>query len=141
MPPYGMQVATIVNSKGMDFSFDVNAMIDWSWLEMVAQLDDGSMTDVVGVGLVRCEFAACANSYDYKMHHANRMAGRAQGPQLRVWDFVLWRADGTASGFTRSGRRRKSKRKRWNPIPSKCNVPTGEQGRTTAQARTSITKR
>ena len=95
LPPYGMQVATIVHPKGMDFSFDVNAMIDWSSLEMVAQLDEGSMKDVVGVGLVRCEFAARANSYDHKMHHANRMAGRAQGPQLRVWDFVLWRADGT----------------------------------------------
>ena len=93
--PYGMQVATIVHPKGMDFSFDVNAMIDWSSLEMFAQLDEGSMKDVVGVGLVRCEFAARANSYDRKMHHANRRAGRAQGPQLRVWDFVLWRADGT----------------------------------------------
>ena len=53
-------------------------MLDWSWLEMVAQLDEDSMFEVVGNGLVRCEFST-----------------RAAGPQLRVWDFVLWRADGS----------------------------------------------
>ena len=92
---HGMPVATLVHPKGMDFSFDDDAMINWSWLEMVAQLDEDSMFDVVGVGLVRCVFAARPNSYDHKTHHANRMAGRATGPQLRIWDFVLWRADGT----------------------------------------------
>ena len=95
LAPYGMPIATLVHPKGMDFSFDVDAMIDWSWLEMVAQLDEDSMFAVVGVGLIRCEFAARPNSYDHKTHHANRMAGRATGPQSRVYDFVLWRADGT----------------------------------------------
>ena len=95
LQPYGMQIAKMVHMRGADITFDCDEFIEWSWLEMVAQLDEGSMTDVVGVGLVRCELAARAKSYDHKMHHANRMAGRAQGPQLRVWDFVLWRADGT----------------------------------------------
>ena len=54
LPPYGMQVATTAHPKGMDFSFDVNAMIDWSSLESslekVAQLDEGSMKENVMTG-------------------------------------------------------------------------------------------
>ena len=57
LQPYGMQVAQCLHPKGMEYSFDENVMLDWSWLEMVAQLDEDSMFEVVGDGLVRCEFS------------------------------------------------------------------------------------
>ena len=96
LQPYSMQVAQCLHPKGMEYSFDENVMLDWSWLEMVAQLDEDSMFEVVGDGLVRCEFSRRTNSYDHKTHHAMIAAGKVhQGPQLRVWDFVLWRADGS----------------------------------------------
>ena len=80
----------------MDFTFHETQMVQWSWLEMVAQLDDTSMQQVVGDGLVRCEFSPRPNSYDHKTHHAMKQLGiDYNGPQLRIMDFVLWRTDRT----------------------------------------------
>jgi hypothetical protein len=94
--PCGMQRAQIKHEQGgPSFDFDYNDMIDWSWLEMIAQLEEESMFHVVGGGLVKCEFSARKNSYDHKTAHANVKTSKPQPPQLRVWDFVVWRADGS----------------------------------------------
>ena len=93
---HNVQIARISHAKGTAYSFDKNVMLDWSWLEMVAQLDEDSMLEVVGGGLVRCEFSRRPNSYDHATHFAmNAERNEHEGPQLRIWDFVLWREDGS----------------------------------------------
>ena len=96
LQPYDMQIAQILHSKGMAYSFDKNVMLDWSWLEMVAQLDEDSMLEVVGGGLVRCDFSRRPNSYDHALHCAMK-AERVEhkGPHEQLWDFVIWRKDGS----------------------------------------------
>ena len=48
---------------------------EWSWLEMLAQLDEDSMAFVVqgednrSRGLVGCDIAMRPGSYDHKRHH------------------------------------------------------------------------
>ena len=88
---------------GMDYDFDENRSHGWSWFEMVAQLDAESMAFVVNgadgrsCGLVSCSFALRPNSYDHKRHHQLRLAGTPKkDAQVRVWDFVLTRVDGSA---------------------------------------------
>ena len=77
----------------MDYDFDENLCHGWSWFEMVAQLDAESMAFVVNgadgrsCGLVSCSFALRPNSHHHKRHHQL---------QVRVWDFVLTRVDGSA---------------------------------------------
>ena len=44
-----------------------------------------------------CELSRRPNSYDHKRHNQLKHAQKPYGnPQLRVWDFVLIRDDGTA---------------------------------------------
>jgi hypothetical protein len=96
LQPHGMQVATVDHHKGMDYDVDYTRTKHWSWLEMVAQLEEDSMIRVVGGGLVKCEFSARPKSYAHDAHHAHRKASREQPKtKLRIYDFVLWRADGT----------------------------------------------
>lgn len=91
LQPYDMKIAKMVHMRGTDITFDCDEFIEWSWLEMVAQLDEKSMPKVVGNGLVRCELSIRPNSY-----HAHRRGGRKQPTRKqRVYDFVLWRADDT----------------------------------------------
>ena len=71
-------------------------MREWSWWELVAQLDDESLEYVVqdgdsSRGLIACEVRPRPNSYDHK-----RQVQRTDVPQLREWDFVLIRSDATA---------------------------------------------
>ena len=87
----------------MDWSFDETKLGQWSWLEMVAQLDDESMKVAVegeqgrSRGLIGCELLPRPGSYDHKRHHQLKMAGRPErSKQLSVWDFVLRRDDGSA---------------------------------------------
>ena len=48
-------------------------------------------------GLVSCSFALRPKSYDHKRHHQLRLAGTPKkDTQLRVWDFLVVRADGSA---------------------------------------------
>ena len=96
-------VAGIVKGAGMDWDFAENRSHDWSWFEMVAQLDAESMAFVVNgaegrsCGLVSCSFALRPNSYDHKRHHQLRVAGTPKkDAKVRVWDFVLTRVDGSA---------------------------------------------
>ena len=85
LQPYGMKIAKMVHMRGPDITFDFDEFIDWSWLEMVAQLDEKSMPKVVGNGLVRCELSIRPNSY-----HAHRKGGRKQPTtKQRVYDFIL----------------------------------------------------
>ena len=69
----------------------------WSWWDLVGQMDAQSIEYVVedGVntrGLVGCKFRLRPGSYD----HSRQVQIPGQGPQLRIWDFVLKRSDGTA---------------------------------------------
>ena len=98
LQPDFMQVATVIHEeKGPDFHFDFENTIAWCWLEMVAQLDEDSMFDVVGDGLVKCQFGSRPNSYAHDAAHAHKKAGRDQpATTQRIYDFILCRADGTA---------------------------------------------
>ncbi len=105
-PPYvfsnveAAQVAAINHGKGMGWDFDnQGARVPWNWLEMVAQMDAESMRTLVqgegghARGLTGCEFSPRPNSYDHKRHHALGAGGGTL--KLPIWDFVLWRSDGT----------------------------------------------
>ena len=72
-------------------------MREWSWHEMVAQLDLDSLRYVVedgdhSRGLVGCAFRPRTNSYD----HSRQVQRDAPQWRLIKWDFVLLRNDGTA---------------------------------------------
>ena len=96
-------VAAIVKGKGMDYDFDLTKVQYWSWLEMVAQLDDESMAYVVNGpdnrsrGLVACWVSSRPHSYDHKRHHQLKEARNPKkDAQLRVWDFFITRDDGSS---------------------------------------------
>jgi len=97
-----VELPAIIHPPGMDFTFDESKKVKWSWLEMVAQLDDASMTHVVrgpgnsSRGLVGCDIAPRPGSYDHARSVAQ--AQNAQGALLKLplWDFVLRREDGSA---------------------------------------------
>ena len=63
----------------MSFTFDESDMREWSWWEMVAQLDTKSMEIVVGSdrsgGLVGCKLQPRPGSYDHKRHHEKKKMG------------------------------------------------------------------
>ena len=93
-------VAGIRHPKGMSYTFDESEMGEWSWWEMVAMLNSESMEFVVASdrsgGLVGCRLEPRPGSYDHKRHHEKNLAGRPEtDTQLRVWDFVLIRKDGS----------------------------------------------
>jgi hypothetical protein len=86
----------------MQYSIDYKSQREWSWLEMVAQLQDEDLIKVVegndrrSRGLVTCSFSPRPNSYGHKMHHVLKQTGQPQPlAKLRIWDFVLRRDDGT----------------------------------------------
>ena len=101
--PNSCEIPAIVKGQGMDWDFNPAVLVKWSWHEMVAQLDAESMRVVVegdagrSGGLIRCELLPRPGfRYDHKRHHQLKDAGRAErNTQLRVWDFVLTRDDGS----------------------------------------------
>ena len=103
MLPGSCDMPAIVKGSGMGWTFNLDVMVTWSWHEMVAQLDTESMRVVVegdacrSGGLIRCELLPRPGfKYDHKRHHQLKDAGRAErNTQLRVWDFVLTRDDGS----------------------------------------------
>jgi hypothetical protein len=96
-------VAACHHHPGTEFEFDPHNMRDWSWQEMVAQLDDPSRELVVkgaggnNEGLTGCSFCVRPNSYDHMRHAAAVAAGTQEGPTVTkpMWDFVIHRSDGT----------------------------------------------
>ena len=90
-------VATIVHPLGVKYSFVEDDMREWSWWEMVAQLDDESLRYVVQDGdrirgLVGCEFRQRTGSYD----HRRQVQQPDIQAQFRCWDFIRTRSDGAA---------------------------------------------
>ena len=90
-------VATVVHGAETNYNFDMTQWVQWDWREMVAQLRDEDLRFVVGCGLQACEFSIRAGSYDIGRHYHNReqLRMRVQRIRLPVWDFVLFRSDGT----------------------------------------------
>ena len=78
------EVATFINGKGsgMQYELNTNLLQPWSWLEMVAQLNEASLAFVVNGadnssgGLVECWFAMRPNSYDHKRHIQRNHGGK-----------------------------------------------------------------
>ena len=97
------EVGKIVKKKGMNWHFEPDQFVKWYWQEMVAQLDAASMEEVVNNGpdgrsggLIGCAFMARPNSYDHKRHHQLKTDGKpVTDRKLRIWDFVLFRKDGS----------------------------------------------
>ena len=92
------EVAAIIHPLGTEFWFDHADMRVWSWWELVAQMDEESIRYVVedgdsSRGLVGCEFRPRTGSYDHSRQVQPAYGDRAQ---LRCWDFILRRSDGTA---------------------------------------------
>ena len=87
-------------SKGMTWEFS-DERTEWSWHEMIAQLDEASMEEVVNGpafrsrGLVGCSFAIRPGSYDHKRSHMLRQSGATIQHKLPYWDFVVHREDGS----------------------------------------------
>ena len=88
-------------AAGMVWEF-TDEWTEWSWHEMIAQLDEASMEEVVtgpsgrSGGLVGCSFAIRPGSYDHKRSHMLKMT--TSNPiehKLPYWDFVVHREDGS----------------------------------------------
>ena len=98
------EIPMIVKDKArpMAWDWDWQNMVQWSWLEMIAQLDDDSMAFVVtgqdgrSGGVVSCRVCPCPGSYDHKRHHKKASEGnRHQTVRLPRWDFLVMRDDDT----------------------------------------------
>ena len=77
-------VAAFIHPHGADVRFDEMDMREWSWWEMVAQLNEQSIEYVVedgvlGRGLVGCDIRARRTSYD----HQRQVRHPGKDPQLR----------------------------------------------------------
>ena len=108
-------VAAIVHPIGPKYSFVEDDMREWSWWEMVAQLDDESLRYVVqdgdrSRGFVGCEFRLREGSYD---HSRQVQMPNWDSRQLQCWDFVLKRSDGTAVALHPDWNTLKFKLMRW----------------------------
>ena len=84
------KIAEVVHPKGTSYSFNTDNMLEWRWQDMVAQLVDEDVRSVVqgrdgrGRGLVSCECAPRANSYDHKRQSAMRAAGKDQDTKFPI---------------------------------------------------------
>ena len=77
------------DSHGMQWGWKDSHVL-WSWQEMVAQLNDGSMDLVVNGldgrsgGLLGCSFLIRPNSYDHQRHHQLNAAGKPCNTKLPI---------------------------------------------------------
>ena len=100
-----VRVAHNLHLKGTNYSWDETKWHDWTWQEMVAQMDTTSMRLVVhgpddrSRGIVSCRLEKTEIT-DHKRNAARRTnpLARSPGEQLMAWDFVVVRDDG---GFCR----------------------------------------
>jgi hypothetical protein len=95
-------VAGIIKGKGMSYDFDESVSKKWHWFELVAQLDDHSIEYVVegpdqkSDSLRECWLSMLPGTYDHKRHHQLKEEGKPyQLEQLRVWNFLFVRSDGS----------------------------------------------
>ena len=107
-----IEVPVCDHPKGMEFSFDETRTNEWTWQEMVAQLDAESMKRVVegqyaavaedsnaavAEGIPK-QIAWCAivktDRYDHKRNHALKDYTTV----YYIWDFVFFRSDGSQIG-------------------------------------------
>jgi len=76
---------------------------EYRWCDLVSQLRDSDIVKLcstvdggVPCTIVSASFASRPGSYDHKRHHAQKELGCPRATsQLRVWDFVLERQDGS----------------------------------------------
>jgi hypothetical protein len=104
------EVPVINHPPGMGFSFDdVNNTTPWRWQEMVAQLDYGSIRDIIcrnelfdprqqhGAVFIQCKIQQ-TGKYSHKRAVAAKSGGIPENVPKKekptVWDFVLTRDDG-----------------------------------------------
>ena len=78
-------------------------MRQWSWLQMIAQLNPASLSKVVNgpdgssPGVTGCSFAVRPGSYDHNRSKLYAdLTGQPAEKRLPIWDFVVHRADGSA---------------------------------------------
>jgi hypothetical protein len=96
--------AEIIKGAGTTYSFSGDAVWDWNWHDMVAQMRDDSMEVAVtgkdragGIrsrGLVNCTIVQ-TDVYDHKRHAALKLEGHEPVQMLFEWHFVLHRDDGS----------------------------------------------
>ena len=79
-----------------------NEYQQWSWHELIAQLDPESRKLVItgpegrSCGVVGCSVAVRPNSYDHQRCHMIKiMTGKKPELKLPIWDFLVGRSDGT----------------------------------------------
>ena len=94
------EVAAIVHPLGTEYWFVDQDQRLWSWFMMVAQMNEESIKYVVedgvrGRSLIGCEIRKRDGSYD----HSRQVQLPRDHQQLRDWDFILKRNDGTAVRF------------------------------------------
>ena len=98
------EVATVLHGVRTNYAFDFTQMKPWSWQEMIAQLVPDDILWVVqgpdghSSGLLGCAVTPRPNSYDVKRHYRARIeeGQKHQTTQLSVWDFEVFRSDGTS---------------------------------------------
>ena len=97
--PLEVQKCKIQHWEGTSYSF-LEETETWSWVSMVASLDEASMRSVVtndglSRGLFYCSFSPRPNSYDHASSKALRDEGLEINTKMSVWDFLLIRDDGS----------------------------------------------
>ena len=99
LPLHGsINVRKVLPGEGHTFDFDMtdNGWMQWSWQQMVSHLSDESLKYVVdgpegrGGGIVKCSVDPRCGSYDHKTQKQGK-----HEPWLPVYDFVIWRKDGS----------------------------------------------
>ena len=107
-----IEVPMCDHPKGMEYSFDETRTREWTWQEMIAQLDAESMKRLVegpytavaeGMNAAVVEggpqlISGCAlvktDRYDHKRNHALK----DHTTVYHIWDFVFFRSDGSQIG-------------------------------------------
>ena len=94
------------NHHNMEYDFLVDEEVSWSWLDMIAQMDQATMEYMVNGpdgcsgGLIRCEVAVRKNGYDHSRCCASKtLGGDKRGQHQDNYDFVVYRKDLTAVRF------------------------------------------